>query len=84
VQVNQRPPIQASNQAAKSAKAKGRRRFDIAEVAGAVSSRNIHAAAEGDGEMRIIATDAGLSLKSLRGTASGAGVLVVEADSVQR
>jgi hypothetical protein len=64
VQVNQRPPIQASNQAAKSPTAKGRRRFDIAEVAGAVSSRNIHAAAEGDGEMRIIATDAGLSLKA--------------------
>src|ERR1019366_5535690 len=60
--------------------ARGERRWrsDIAQVAGAVSRRNIHAAAEGDGEMRVVAADAGPFVECFRGTAGGAGVLVVE------
>ena len=78
----QRPPIQASNHAAKSPGGIRRRRSDIAQVAGAVSRRNIHAAAEGDGQMRVVAANAGPFAESLRGAAGGAGVLVVEGNMV--
>ena len=78
----QRPPIQASNHAAKSPDGERRRRSDIAQIAGAVARRNIHAAAEGDGEMRVVAADAGPFVESLRGAAGGAGVLVVEGNMV--
>src|ERR1035441_3322517 len=64
------------------AHAERRWRSDIAQVAGAVSRWNIHAAAEGDGEMREVAADAGPFVESFRGTAGGAGVLVVEGDMV--
>jgi hypothetical protein len=36
----------------------GRRNADVAEIAGAVARWNVHAAAERDGEMRIVAADA--------------------------
>src|SRR4029077_4348685 len=49
-----------------------RRSSHVAEIAGAVARRNIHATAEGDGEMRVVATDAGPFVESLRGAASGA------------
>ena len=58
------------------------RRSDIAQVPGAVSRRNIHAAAESDREMRVVAADAGPLVESLRGAAGGAGVLVVECNVV--
>ena len=40
------------------------------------------AAAEGDGQMRVVAADAGPFVESLRGAAGGAGVLVVEGNMV--
>ena len=58
------------------------RRSEIAQVTGAVSRRNIHAAAESDGQMRIVAADAGPFVESLKGAAGGSGVLVVECDVV--
>src|ERR1019366_2289810 len=66
------------------AHAEGRCRSDVAQVAGAVSRRNIHAAAEGDGKVRVVAADAGPFVESLRGAAGGAGVLIVEGNMVKR
>ncbi len=59
-----------------------RGRSDIAQVAGAVSCRNVHTAAEGDCEMRVIAAYAGPLIKGFYGTASGAGVLVVKCNMI--
>jgi hypothetical protein len=42
-----------------------RRHTDVAEVAGAVACRDVHATAEGDREMRDVAADAGLVVESL-------------------
>ena len=44
----------------------GWRRPQIAQVSGAVSRRNIHAAAESDGQMRVVAADAGAFVENLR------------------
>ena len=57
--VYQRPPRYASNQAAKSRRAVRRRHADVAEIAGAVARRNVHAATERDGEVRVVAAHAG-------------------------
>ena len=39
-------------------RAKRRRNADVAEIAGAVAGRNVHAAAEGDRQMRVVAAHA--------------------------
>ena len=57
-----------------------RRHADIAQVTGAVTRGDIHTATEGDGEVRVIAADAGPLLESLPGRLRGAGVLVTEGD----
>ena len=57
-------------------------RSNIAQVAGAISRRNIQATAEGDGKMCVVAANAGPFVESLRGAAGRAGVLVVEGDMV--
>src|SRR5690349_13911805 len=59
-----------------------RLRSDIAQVAGAVARWDIHAAAEGDSEMRVVPTDTDPFVESLRGAASGAGVLIVEGNMI--
>src|SRR5215207_5696134 len=55
-------------------------RADIAEIAGAIARRNVHAAAERDGEMGVIATDALAFCISLPRRPRGARVLVSEGD----
>src|SRR5664279_4006190 len=58
----------------------GRWLADVTEVAGAVASRNIHAPAEGNGEMGIVAADTDLLVQSLHCRARLGGVLIPEAD----
>src|ERR1017187_7016937 len=64
--------------------ARGERRWRsyIAQVAGAVSRRNIHAATECDGKVRVVAADAGPFVENLHGAAGGACILVVESNMV--
>ena len=50
------------------------RHADVAQVTGAVPRGDIHAATEGDGEVRVIAADAGPLLESLPGRLRGAGM----------
>ena len=52
----------------------GRRGADVAEVAGAVARRDVHRAAEGDGEMRVVAADADAFGVAFEGRAGGAGL----------
>ncbi len=57
-----------------------RRHADIAEIAGAVARRDVHAAAKRDREMGEVAADAGpVGVAAMRG-AQQVGVHVVEAD----
>src|SRR5215213_9064236 len=58
----------------------GFRRTDVAEIAGAIARRNVHAAAERDGEMGVIAADALAFRVSLPRRPGGARVLVSEGD----
>src|SRR4029077_4713961 len=58
------------------------RRSQIAQVPSAVSRRNIHATAESDREMRIVAADSGPFFERLQGAARGPGVLVVECNLI--
>ena len=51
---------------------------DIAQIAGAVSRRDVHAATERDGEVRIIPADAGAIAVSFPGGPGGARMLVPE------
>src|SRR5258708_6273688 len=53
---------------------------DVAEVPGAVARRNIHAAAEGDGEMGIVAAHAFSFIVDFPGRHGGAGVFIAERD----
>ena len=53
---------------------------NVAQVAGAVTCRNVHAAAECDGEVREITADAGPLIESLPGRLRGARMLVVKLD----
>jgi hypothetical protein len=57
-----------------------RRCADIAEVAGAVTRRNVHAAAECDGQMGIVAAYAFAFVENFPRRHGGAGVLVAESD----
>src|SRR5579864_4861412 len=58
----------------------GRRHADVAEVTGAVASRNVHAAAEGDGKMRVIAADSRPLVEGFQGGPRRARVLVAKGD----
>src|SRR4029434_2401324 len=58
----------------------GRRHADVAQVAGAVTCGDVHAATEGDGEVRVITANAGPLLESLPGRLAGARVLVAKCD----
>jgi hypothetical protein len=53
---------------------------DVTQVPSAVACRNIQAAAECDGEVRVITADAGPFIESLPGCLRGAGVLVTKDD----
>ena len=53
---------------------------DVAQVASAVACRNVHAAAECDGEVRVITADAGPLIESLPGRLRGARMLVTKSD----
>jgi hypothetical protein len=53
---------------------------DVAEIAGAVAGRDVHAAAEGDGEMGEVAADADAFVHGIAGAASRARIRVAEAD----
>src|ERR1039458_10838950 len=55
---------------------------DALPISGAVSRRDVHAAAEGDGEMRVVAADALPFVESFRGATGGAGILVVKGNMV--
>src|SRR5271155_5084156 len=55
---------------------------DVAEVTGAITRRNVHAAREGDCEMGEVPADAATFLVSLRGGAIASRVMVAELDSV--
>src|SRR5262249_9539295 len=57
-----------------------RRHADFAEVAGAIARRNVHAAAEGHGEMHVVATHALAFFEHLPGALGRARVLVAKGD----
>src|SRR6266511_5122460 len=58
----------------------GRWRADFAEIAGAIARRNVHTAAEGDGEVRVVATHTLAFIEDLPGRHGRARVLVAEGD----
>src|SRR5438132_1042530 len=53
---------------------------DVAQVAGAVARRDVHASAEGNGQMCIVAADAGPVVKGLQRCPRHARVLIAEGD----
>src|SRR5882724_3121776 len=55
-------------------------RADVAEIAGAIARRNVHAAAERDRQMGIVAADAPAFIVGFPSRLGGAGVLVAECD----
>ena len=55
-----------------------RRNTDIAKVAGAIARRNIHATAEGDGQVRKVATDARVLIEGLQRRLGWTRMLVTE------
>src|ERR1035437_10199753 len=59
-----------------------RQRPHVAQVAGAVTRRNIHAAAERDSQVREVATDARTLVERLPSCPGGARFLIVERDMV--
>src|SRR4029453_227479 len=60
----------------------GRRHADVAEIAGAIARRNVHAAAEGDSEVGVVAAHASALLVGLPRRLGGAGMLVAELNVV--
>src|SRR6266446_1177109 len=56
------------------------RHSNIAKIAGAVTGRNIHASAKGDGQMHKVAADPDALPKTLYGGPSSAGLEVIKAD----
>ena len=57
-----------------------RRHTDVAEVAGAVARRDVHAPAEGNGEVRIIATDSRPVVVGLERRPGHSRVVIAEGD----
>ena len=55
---------------------------DIAQIAGAIAGGDVQAAAEGDGQMGIVAADADLFPIDVVGALGGPGLLVVKGDVV--
>src|SRR5258705_9988394 len=53
---------------------------DVAEIAGAIARRNVHAATERDGEVRVVATHALAFIERLPGGFGRARMLVAESD----
>src|ERR1700687_600804 len=53
---------------------------DVAEIAGAVAGRDVHAAAERDGEMGEVPADADAFVHGIAGAAGRARIRVAEAD----
>ena len=53
---------------------------DVAEIAGAITRRNVHAAAQGDGEMRVVAAHALAFIENFPRRHGGASVLIAESD----
>src|SRR5258708_3663963 len=58
----------------------GRWHADVPEIAGAIARRNVHAAAERDGEVRVVATHTLAFIEDLPGRHSRARMLVAEGD----
>src|SRR6185369_14164608 len=56
----------------------GRRGSHVAQVTGTTAGWNIHAAAEGDGQMRVVAADAAALLEGLPCGSGGAGVFIAK------
>src|SRR5271166_4218244 len=56
------------------------RHADIAQITGAISRRNVHAATEGDGQVSIIPANAGTIAEGFPSRPAGARVLVAEGD----
>ena len=73
--VCQAPPRKTSNQALKSIGDGSARHADIAQIAGAIARRDIHAAAERDRQMGEVAADAFALGIAFRRGAVGAGML---------
>ena len=59
---------------------RGGRDADIAEIAGAVAGRNVHAAAEGDRQVGVVAAHAFALLERLPGRSRRSRILVAERD----
>src|SRR6267142_889878 len=59
-------------------RAVGRRCAHVAEIAGAVSRRNVHAAAKGNSKMCVIAADPAPFVERFPGCSCGAGMLITE------
>ena len=78
--VYQRPPRIDLEPGAEIHRRRIRRHADVAEIAGAVARRDVHAAAERDGEVREVAAHAAPLGEAARGAARGVGVLIVELD----
>src|SRR5258708_5727353 len=55
---------------------------DVAEIAGAIARRNVHAAAQGDGEMGEVAADADALIVAFGSGAVAAGVMVAERNAL--
>lgn len=60
----------------------GRCHADVAQIAGAIPRGNVHTAAKGDRQMRVIATDALRIVIGLCGAAGGVRSKVIETDMV--
>src|SRR6266540_5291267 len=58
----------------------GRWHADVPEIAGAIARRNVHAAAERDGEVRVVATHTLAFIEDLPGRHGRARMLVAEGD----
>lgn len=56
----------------------GRWHTDVAQVSGTVSSRDVHATTESDGEVRVITANAGFLLESLPGRFGATRVFVAK------
>src|ERR1700741_2444457 len=68
--------------AGKVARRVGRRHSDITEIAGAISRGNVHAAAERDGKVRVVAADAFALVEYLRRRHGRPRMLVTKRDVV--
>jgi hypothetical protein len=66
--------------AGKIHRTKGLLHTDVAEVAGTVARRNVHAAAEGDGKVRVVPANAPGVVEDVEGRLCCTGVLVAEGD----